>query len=136
MSDKITISAETLSDAVAEQLELYRKSTQLQIDKCAGKATKELVRITKDTAPYSAKHHGKHFVNCISSKRESTSTRGAVYTWYVEDPCYRLTHLLVNGHATRDGGRTKKDPFLKNACDKVLPQFEEDVIKAVKGDGS
>ena len=136
MSNNNIISPEQLSSAVSEQLELYRKSVELKVDRCAAKATKELVRITKDTAPFNAKHHGRHFVHCIASKREKSRIGVSTYTWYVKAPCYRLTHLLVNGHATKDGRRTPKDPFLKNACDKVLPEFEQDVIKAVKEDGN
>ena len=49
-------------------------------------------------------------------------------------PCHRLTHLLVHGHETRDGGRTRPDPFLKNALDRVLPEYERDVEEAIKGD--
>lgn len=132
MSNHIIINPETLSCAVSEQLELYHKSVELKVDKCAAKAVKELVRITKDTAPYNEKHHGRHFVNCIASKKEKSRIGTSTYIWYVKPPCYRLTHLLVNGHQTADGKRTKKDPFLKNACDKVLPEFEKDVIEAVK----
>lgn len=134
MSDNIIINPDALSDAVFEQLELYRKSTELKIDRCAIKAVKELVRITQDTAPFNAKSHGRHFVHCIAHKRQPSRIGIAEYVWYVKSPCYRLTHLLVKGHPTNNGGRTKGDPFLQNACDKVLPQFEKDVQEAVKDD--
>ena len=48
---------------------------------------------------------------------------------------HRLTHLLVHGHATRNGGRTKANPFLKNALDAVLPEYERAVEEAVKEAG-
>ena len=53
--------------------------------------------------------------------------------WYVKAPDHRLTHLLVRGHATKDGGRTKADPFLENALDVVLPEYEQNAREAVKG---
>ena len=126
------INPEEIGNALSEQLGIYQKNVEIKVDKCAAKATKELVRITKDTAPFNAKHHGKHFVNCIASKKEKGRIGVATYTWYVKSPCHRLTHLLVNGHPMPNGKRYEGDPFLKNACDKVLPEFEEDVKKAVK----
>ncbi len=132
MSNNLVIRPEALGDAISEQLELYQKSVETKIDKCAAKATNELVRITKDTAPFNAKHHGRHFVNCIASKKEKGRIGVATYTWHVKAPCHRLTHLLVNGHPMPNGEHYDGDPFLKNACDKVLPEFEENVKKAVK----
>ena len=126
------INPDQLSGAVAEQLGLYQKNIEQKINKCGAESMKELVRITQDTAPFNMKHHGRHFVKCIASRKENSRLGITTYTWYVKAPCHRLTHLLVNGHATKDGKRTKKDPFLKNACDKVLPEFEKDVIKAVQ----
>ena len=56
------------------------------------------------------------------------------YIWHVKAPDHRLTHLLVHGHATRNGGRTKADPFLQNALDTVLPEYETAVKEAVQSD--
>lgn len=47
-------------------------------------------------------------------------------TWHVEAPEYRLTHLLENGHATRDGKRrTKKIKHIakgQEIAEKVLEE--------------
>ena len=54
------------------------------------------------------------------------------FIWYVRPPDHRVTHLLVKGHATRNGGRTKADPFLRNALDQVLPEYEKAVEESLK----
>ena len=54
------------------------------------------------------------------------------FVWHVKAPDYRLTHLLVHGHATKTGGRTKADPFLHKALDVVLPEYEQAVKEACK----
>lgn len=134
---KIVISPEELGDAISEQLKLYKKSVELQADRAGAKAINELVRITKDTAPLNLKHHGTHYISCITKKREKKRTGMTVYTWYVEPPLHRLTHLLVKGHKIVDENRepigyADGDPFLKNACDKVFPEYEADMEKIVK----
>jgi hypothetical protein len=53
------------------------------------------------------------------------------YVWHVKAPDHRITHLLVHGHATRNGGRTKANPFLRNALDQVLPAYEKEVKEAL-----
>ena len=131
-SQKITPA--DLSRVISDMLELYSEDVQKNVNKAGRKAVNELVRITKDTAPYNVKHHGRHFADCIASKETKNSVKGSTFTWYVKAPCYRLTHLLVHGHMNRHGtGRIKGDPFLRNAWDKVRPQYEKDVEEAVKG---
>lgn len=122
-----------LSAVLTDELTLYNEQVLSKVNKASKKAVDELVRITKDTAPYDVKHHGRHFVDCIAA---STDKRrfGNTYIWHVKAPCYRLTHLLVHGHAARDGSRVRGDPFLHNAWDRVRPQYEHDVEEAVRGD--
>lgn len=136
MSNNLIIQPEDIADALSEQLGLYNEEVKKQVENCTAKAAKELVKITKDTAPFNAKHIStediEHFRNCIASKKNSSKTTVSTYRWYVKAPCHRLTHLLVNGHPMPNGKRYKGDPFLKDACDKVFPEFEENVKKAVK----
>lgn len=132
MSNAIKVTPEQLGAAIGEQLAMYQRSVEQELDKCGAKAIRNLVQITKNTAPMSAKHRGRHYVECIASRKENSRIGTSTYTWYVKAPCHRLTHLLVNGHATKNGGRTRKNPFLQNACAQVQAEYEQDVMEAVK----
>lgn len=129
---KGTVPIGKLGDAIAQELTLYATEVQESVDKAGRKAVQELVRITKDTAPFDATNYGRHYVDQIAAKSETSRIGLSRHIWYVKAPGHRLTHLLVHGHATPDGGRTKADPFLQNALDDVLPQYEHDVEEALK----
>ena len=121
-----------LGEVVGEELRLYTSSVNEKLYKAGQKAIKEIERRTKDTAPFNARAYHAHYADSIASKSERERTGVTKHTWYVKAPHYCLTHLLVHGHETRDGGRTNGDPFLQNALDAVLPDYEKDVEEAVK----
>lgn len=121
-----------LGGAIAEQLTLYSKDVQDKVNKAGRKAIKEMERKTKDTAPFNARAYHQHYVDLIATKSEKSRTGDETHIWYVKAPGHRLTHLLVDGHETRDGGRTRGDPFLENALAAVLPDYEEAVKEAAK----
>lgn len=126
------IQIQDLGAAIAKELELYNSAVQANVNKAGRKAVKELERKTKDTAPFNAKAYHKHYADMIATKSEKTRIGDEKHTWYVKPPGHRLTHLLVRGHETRDGGRTEGDPFLQNALDAVLPEYEKEVEEAIK----
>lgn len=126
------IKPEDLGKALQKELTIYSESVTERINAAAKAAIEKLVKLTKQTAP-KGERKSKKFARSIAYK-ETVRSRGNEYTWYVKAPNYRLTHLLVHGHATKDGGRTKANPFLQNALDEVLPEFERQAEEAVKDD--
>lgn len=129
-SNRVTL--EDLGAAIAQELTLYQQGVQDRVNKAGRKAIKEVERKTKDTAPFNAQAYHQHYVDTIATKTEKGRTGDETHTWYAKGAGGRLTHLLVHGHETRDGGRTSGDPFLQNALDDVLPDYEREVEEAAK----
>ena len=127
------IKAEDLGSAIGEELTLYAKGVQDGIAAVTTDAMKKLVSKTKATAPKGKR--GSFRKNITADYASVNGGRTFRATWYVKAPDHRLTHLLVHGHATKDGGRTKADPFLENALDAVLPEYEHAVEEVIKGNG-
>lgn len=113
--------------AIEEELTTYHKDVLARVNLASEEAVKALVKKTKATAP---KRSGRFRKNIASKK--ILGDHGNRYVWHVKAPDHRLTHLLVHGHAKKNGGRVKGDPFLANALDEVLPAYEEAVKEAVK----
>ena len=120
-----------LGAAISKELTVYHENVIQKINRCGKDAIDKLVKLTKATAPVGER--GSFKKNIAADTRE-VGRHMKRYTWYVKAPDYRLTHLLVHGHATKDGGRTKGDPFLANALEQVLPEYEKDIEEAVAND--
>lgn len=127
-----SITPKDLGTAIEQELTIYAKEVQEKVDAVGRKSIKRLVKLTQETAPI-GERYGGNFATSIASK-EVKGVRGSRFIWHVKAPNHRLTHLLVHGHATKDGGRTKANPFLKRALDTVLPEYEKELEEAVKSD--
>ena len=125
MSSGTRVSLSELGGAISKELTLWDKEINEKIDDLAKSSMKQLVADTKATAPVGKRH--KHYKDSIKSKSEKTA-RATTYTWYVDGPDYRLSHLLENGHASRNGGRVEGTHFIKKATDPILEQY----VKAVE----
>lgn len=125
------IKPEDLGDAIGKLLTTYHEDVLEKVDAAGDKAVKDLVKKTKATAPVGAR---RSFKKNIASKRLAKTLNTSTHVWYVKPPDHRLTHLLVHGHAKKGGGRTRANPFLQNALDTVLPEYEKAVKEAVKND--
>ena len=132
MANSNRVALEDLGGAIARELTTYAKETQDRVNKAGRKAIKEVERKTRDTAPFNEQAYHQHYADQIATKTEKNRTGDETHIWYAKGKAGRLTHLLVHGHETRDGGRTSGDPFLQNALDDVLPDYEKDVEEAVK----
>lgn len=119
-----------LSAALQKELELYHRNTIEKVNAAGETAVKDLVKKTKATAPVDSGSFKKN----ITSKKVDAGNGMKKFIWCVKAPDHRITHLLVHGHATQNGGRTKANPFLQNALDVVLPEYEKSVEEALKND--
>lgn len=76
-------------------------------EKKFAQAIDDAAQACNDTAgQYLTKGHGLNtgqYRNSFAIEKEWKSRHRYSATWYVEAPNYRLTHLLENGHAIKDG---------------------------------
>lgn len=132
--------ANNLSDQMGQVLTVYNEEINEKLREITRESMKKLVKETKATAPR-GKRNGQFRKNISANyqglKRSANGLRGQNVNaiWYVKAPDYRLTHLIVHGHTTRDGGRTRANPFLQNAIDKVIPEYEQKVQEVIQNGG-
>jgi len=126
-----TIKPLEIGDAITKELETYRKKVVDRVNLASQEAATELVKRTKQTAPKRSGAFRRH-IACQESEQIPGGTKK--FVWYVKAPHHRLTHLLVHGHAKKNGGRVKGDPFLENALNEVRPKYENALEEAIKND--
>lgn len=136
MSDK-RIQPSELGEAIEQELTVYAEEINEGLSKVVTDSMKKLVKRTKETAP-TGKRNGQFRANIAADysalRKRGVGGRNIAATWYVKPPDHRLTHLIVKGHATKDGGRTRANPFLQKALDEVLPEYEREVEEVLKND--
>lgn len=121
-----TIGTDELSAAIANELNLYGANVIDGIKKEAKSGMSRLVKETKATAPVGKRQ--KHYRDSIKSRKTVENYREIEYQWYVDGSDYRLSHLLENGHALRNGDRTEGTHFIEKASDPILEAY----LKAVE----
>lgn len=127
---KVTITSDKLTKALHQELTTYHEDVLEEIRGATRKSMTDLVRKTRATAPTDTGEYKRHIAGDFRGLAKGLHNVSA--TWYVKAPFYRLTHLLVHGHAKSNGGRVKGDPFLENALEEVLPEYEKAIEEAVK----
>jgi hypothetical protein len=124
-----TIKPTDIGKAINEELTLYHRDVIDRVNQASEEAAKTLVKKTKATAP---KKSGAFRKAITYQETERTATGDKSFTWGAKAPHHRLTHLLVHGHAKTKGGRVPGDPFLENALNEVLPEYEQKVEEILK----
>lgn len=128
MSKKANI--DDLNDAIVGVLKEYQGDVVKGLKKTTKQAMKTLVDNTKATAPVGKRD--EHYRDNITSKTLSETNDGITKLWYVKGSDYRLSHLLNNGHALRDGGRYPGTGFIGKAVDQLIPWYLAEVEEVLK----
>lgn len=123
-----TIRPADLGDAIRRELELYGEEVVEKVNEAGRTASKKLLKQTKATAPKAS----GDFRKSLAVKEEDNGHGMKKFTLHARAPKHRIFHLLVHGHAKQNGGRVPGDPFLKNAVDAVLPEYEKAVEEALQ----
>ena len=131
------IEPDQFSKAIAGILDDYGEDVVAEMKKAVDTTTRELVKETKQTAPKKAiqGRPAGTYANHISSRQGMNTPSVYSKIWYVRAPEYRLTHLLNNGHALRQGGYWQGTGFLTNASRAHADNFERRVKEAIRNAG-
>ena len=124
-----------LSPKIQEILNKNAATITNKVKILAKDTTIELTKNTKRDSPTKTREYKKH----ITYKKTRETSTSAVYTWYVKDPEYRLTHLISKGHrlvvgtgphnsVPKEVGKTKSNDYLS----KNVIEAENRFVKGVK----
>lgn len=141
MADRIRVQSSEVAAALEAQLSKYNEELNDSLAGVVERTIDDLVKRTKAAAPR-GRRKGQFRKNIAADKKQLKRARRSSHggfhgrvltaTWYVRAPEYRLTHLLVHGHELPQGGRSKGNPFLQNALDEVLPNYEREVEEVLR----
>ena len=125
-----TIQIDQLSHAIEQELTLYSSDVINGVKRETQKHIKRLVDETKATAPVG--NRSRHYKDNISSRKIEETERSVTYQWYVKGSDYRLSHLLNNGHALRNGGRYEGTKFISKAEVSIIEDYEKAIEEVCK----
>ena len=121
---------EDMGDLIAQQLQLYCADTQYMITAAVDKRADELVKALKSDSPERTGKYAKDWRSKVITNDFSYYNRKV----YNKDH-YRLTNLLEYGHVKRGGGRTSPQPHIAKNEERILKEFEKDVLSALREGG-
>lgn len=131
MAKKKLIIGSDLASELTKDLSMYSEDVSSKIRKSTKKATAGLVQTTKETAPVGRRRAFHYFEDITSRSLESSKLRER-RQWYVEDPNYRLSHLLDKGHEVRGGRRHPGTKFIEKAEDETRRRHTKEVEEIIK----
>ena len=129
----IKCSPEEFSAALDSVLDGYTDDVTTRQKKAVDTTAKEVNEVIKEHITF--KQHTHDYVKAFRVKKTFEDTFEKRKTWYVAAPEYRLTHLLENGHALWQGGRTAAFPHIKYGEEIAEQRMVELSIEAAKKGG-
>ena len=117
---------------VKDLLNDYSEDIQEGIDKTAQEVAKEAANELKNARGTYKIRTGKYNKGW---KVNTKKGRGVINCTVHNATNWQLTHLLENGHTTRNDGRTRAFVHIKPVEEKYVQQYQQDVEKLIKNGG-
>lgn len=127
MSSSIKI--DDLQKEVMEYLENYVEDIEEEVKETTDKISKKAVQELKKDSP---RGKGTRKNPYWKGWTDTKVSKGRKYSRKIHNKTnYQLTHLLEDGHATRNGGRTKAQPHIRPVEEKYTKLYEKELKKAI-----
>lgn len=108
LSKELSSYSEEITEGIKKAVDIVGKETNAEI--------KKHITFNQITGDY---------VKSFRVKKVHESKNKKLKTWYVVNGNHRLTHLLENGHALWQGGRTEAYPHIKYGEELARKRMEE-----------
>lgn len=131
MSDSINI--DELANAIVQGLENYTQDVTDNLKKGVDTVSKEVNEEIKNHITF--KQPTGKYAKAFRIKTSFQDKYNKRKIWYVTDGEHRLTHLLENGHALRQGGRSNAYPHIKYGEELAQKRMEELAKEAIENAG-
>lgn len=120
------VGVNNINRAIMDSLGLYAHEIRDQIDIIEEQIAKEAVKRLKVAGTFKSNRSTKGYRKGWRAKKEPG--RG----WIVHNATnYQLTHLLENGHALPNGGRSKAYPHIRPVEQQIIYDFANEIRKVV-----
>jgi hypothetical protein len=122
-----TVSIDGLAEAIMHNLQAYTDDVTKGIKNAEDVTAKECKKSLESDSPDGATHKYKKGWK-VTVTANTTLEKHTV----IHNKEYRLTHLLENGHAIRNGGRTRSFPHIKKNEEAANAAFEKRVREVLE----
>lgn len=126
----MSIKVDDLVEAVRGELEEYADEVTGDVKQAVKEVAKATVKEVKAKSPERRRAGG---YKKSWGQVKVSETKGSVVISIRNKKYYWLTHLLENGHALKNGDRTRAFPHIKPAEDFAARELEKKVKAKIKG---
>lgn len=131
MKRKINLEKDNLVDSLQGILLSFSRSLQEEINEATKETAKEAVNKLRATSPKKTGNYAKGWTKTTSTKNDERGFKVSKIVIYNKNKP-TLTHLLENGHATRNGKRVSGKPHIGPVAQEIEEKYYQNIIKTIE----